>query len=351
LIVDLRAVTRTGEAEMSWQATEAVMQTSRATGSARLVLMVVATFADEQAEAWPSAETVAERAALSERQTRTVLAGLVKAGELIITRPGGGRQTTTKYLLPHLAWQETLQSSADTLRPTAPLKAPNRGQFGQERVQSGVNTLQSGAERVQFQADTLRPTAPEPRTTNRTIEPPRTDARENAAPVLAEGFELVEVPEPQAADAATVQQPDPSPEILPAPPQPEPKKAASKPPVPRAAPLALPDLPADLAALPGLAEAWVDWMAYRRQRRWTTAPMTATGMFNKLREFAVEGDDPVEVIRNSIAFGYQGLFPAKKPGNLKFPSRPQTTEQANAQAASRATEIYNALQEGIHAVF
>ncbi|WP_161883932.1 helix-turn-helix domain-containing protein [Deinococcus alpinitundrae] len=330
---------------MSWQATEAVMQTSRATGSARLVLMVMATFADEQAEAWPSAETVAERAALSERQTRTVLAGLVKAGELIITRPGGGRQTTTKYLLPHLAWLETLQSSADTLRPTAPLKPANRGQFGQERVQSGVNTLQSGAERVQFQADTLRPTAPEPRTTNRTIEPPRTDARENAAPVLAEGFELIEVPEQQAADAASAQQPDLSPDVVPASPEPEPGKATSKTHVPRRAGLALPAVPADLAAVPGMPEAWADWMTYRRQRRWTTAPMTVTGMFAKLRAYAAEGDNPVEVIQNSIANGWQGLFPAEKPRNLKFPSRPQPTEAADARALHTAQAVYAALQE------
>ncbi|AWN22188.1 hypothetical protein DKM44_02185 [Deinococcus irradiatisoli] len=335
---------------MSWQATEAVMQTSRATGSARLVLMVMATFADEQAEAWPSAETVAERAALSERQTRTVLAGLVKAGELIITRPGGGRQTTTKYLLPHLAWLETLQSGADTLRSTAPIKPANRGQFGQERVQSGVNTLQSGAERVQFQADTLRPTAPEPRTTNRTIEPPLKEARESAAPIPAEGFEVIEVPEEQAADAATAQQPDASPGNLQSAPERKPKKATSKPHVPPAAALALPDLPADLAALPGLPQAWAEWLQYRRERRLATAPSTATGMFNRLRRFAAEGDDPVEVIRNSIENGYQGLFRVEKPRNLKFTPRPKTTEQANRQAADRAREIYAAL-EGTHAVF
>lgn len=36
---------------------------------------------------------------------------------------------------------------------------------------------------------------------------------------------------------------------------------------------------------------------------------------------------------------------------VKFTPRPQTTEQANQQAADRASDIYAALQEGTHAVF
>ncbi|UWX64174.1 hypothetical protein [Deinococcus rubellus] len=107
----------------------------------------------------------------------------------------------------------------------------------------------------------------------------------------------------------------------------------------------MPELPADLAALPGMPEAWAQWFEYRRQRRLPTPPLTATGMANRLQRFAAEGDDPAEVIRNSIECGHQGLFRAEKPRNLKFPSRPQTTEAADARALTTAQAVYAALQE------
>lgn len=171
------------------------------------------------------------------------------------------------------------------------------------------------------------------------------DARENAAPILAEDFELIEVPEPQAAVAATAQHPAASLGSAQNSPQPEPKKATSKLHVPRGAAPALPELPADLAALPGMPEAWAQWFEYRRQRRLTTPPLTATGMANRLQRFAAEGDDPVEVIRNAIECGHQGLFRAERPRNLKFPIRPQTTEAADARALHTVQAVYAALQE------
>ncbi|UQN04831.1 hypothetical protein [Deinococcus sp. QL22] len=43
--------------------------------------------------------------------------------------------------------------------------------------------------------------------------------------------------------------------------------------------------------------------------------------------------------------------PVKAAHVVKFTPRPQTTEQANQQAADRANDIYATLQEGTHAVF
>lgn len=117
----------------------------------------------------------------------------------------------------------------------------------------------------------------------------------------------------------------------------------------RAAPL--PDLPEDLAAVPGLPEAWGAWLQYRRERRLATAPSTATGMFNKLRQLAAEGHGPVEVIHTSITNGWQGLFPLRAAHVVKFTPRPQTTQAANQHAAQRAQDIYAALQEDTRVVF
>ncbi|UQN06321.1 hypothetical protein [Deinococcus sp. QL22] len=49
----------------------------------------------------------------------------------------------------------------------------------------------------------------------------------------------------------------------------------------------------------------------------------------------------------------RGSLPARpmKAHVVKFTPRPQSTEQANQQAADRASDIYAALQEGTHAVF
>jgi hypothetical protein len=98
----------------------------------------------------------------------------------------------------------------------------------------------------------------------------------------------------------------------------------------RRAPAAeLPEVPADLALLPGLLEAWGEWLTYRKERRLPTAPSTAKGMFVKLREFQQAGHDPVGVIHNSIAQGWQGLFPPRAEHVVKFQPRPKTTEEAN----------------------
>lgn len=155
-------------------------------------------------------------------------------------------------------------------------------------------------------------------------------------------------PDGEAADAAVADLHGPAQDQTTCPARGE-TKATSKKKVPAAA--ALPDLPEDLATVPGLPEAWAAWLQYRRERRLATAPSTVTGMFNKLRQLAADGHGPVEVIHTSITNGWQGLFPLRAAHVVKFTPRPQTTEQANHQAAQRASDIYAALQEDTRAVF
>ena len=111
----------------------------------------------------------------------------------------------------------------------------------------------------------------------------------------------------------------------------------------RAAPAEMPEMPASLAVLPGMPEAWGEWMTYRRERKLATAPSTAKGMFVNLQKYHAEGLNPVEVIRNSIDQGYQGLFPAK--GHIvKFQPRPRTTEEANEKFVAGFQENVNAVK-------
>ena len=188
--------------------------------------------------------------------------------------------------------------------------------------------------------------------------PQGAEARQDTAPVV-EASPPTDVPEPlcspdgEAAVAATPDLPLTGEVQTTHPARREPNTTSTEqvPAARRRAAAPLPDLPDDLAAVPGLADAWAAWLQYRRERRLTTAPSTATGMFNKLRALAAEGHPPVEVIRTSIENGWQGLFPLRAAHVVKFTPRPQTTQAANDQAAQRASDVYAALQEDTRAIF
>jgi hypothetical protein len=77
-----------------------VLVNSHARGSARLVLAILATFADKKHIAWPSVATIAHMANLSTRQVQLDLRKLVnELKELEVASPGGGRNRPTKYLI------------------------------------------------------------------------------------------------------------------------------------------------------------------------------------------------------------------------------------------------------------
>ncbi len=66
-----------------------VWKHSKASGSALLVLLAVADFANEEGTAYPSIETLAKKARMSPRNARYVIGDLVKAGELVVKRNAG----------------------------------------------------------------------------------------------------------------------------------------------------------------------------------------------------------------------------------------------------------------------
>jgi hypothetical protein len=85
---------------MSLAHVRGVMADSRAKGSARLVLLILATYANGKHRTWPSVATIALTANLSERQVQHDLRKLVQElHELEVDTPGGGRNRPTKYLI------------------------------------------------------------------------------------------------------------------------------------------------------------------------------------------------------------------------------------------------------------
>lgn len=68
-----------------------VWANSASTGSARLVLLAIADFADDNGRAYPAVETLAEKARISERTAHYALKELVELGELSIAVAEGPR--------------------------------------------------------------------------------------------------------------------------------------------------------------------------------------------------------------------------------------------------------------------
>lgn len=58
-------------------------------------------------------------------------------------------------------------------------------------------------------------------------------------------------------------------------------------------------------------EAWTDWIAYRRERKLSTTEKTASAQLKKLTKLAAKGHAPAQIIEDSIANGWQGLFEPK----------------------------------------
>jgi hypothetical protein len=81
---------------MSLAATRSVWEHSRQTGSALLVLLALADYADADGLCWPSMATLAAKARLSERMVARHVERLMEAGEVDLER-GGGRGRSNRY--------------------------------------------------------------------------------------------------------------------------------------------------------------------------------------------------------------------------------------------------------------
>ena len=85
---------------MTVHVTSWVLRNSRATLGSRLVLLVLADYADEDGgSCWPSVATISKETLLSERQVRYALRNLEQLGEIAIEQMGGGRRSTRYRVL------------------------------------------------------------------------------------------------------------------------------------------------------------------------------------------------------------------------------------------------------------
>lgn len=111
------------------------------------------------------------------------------------------------------------------------------------------------------------------------------------------------------------------------------------PPRSRRAPAPPPQLPADLAAVPGMLDSWQRWLTYRVQAGIKTTESTAEEQFRKLRTLQHDGEHLPSAVARAIEFGWKSFFPDKD--RQRRPA-PPAAPPADAPTPSMAELLANA---------
>ena len=221
------------------------------TPTQKLVLLVLADAANEAENntCWNAAASIAEETGLSDRAVRMALHDLIEAGAISGEMRSGVRPLWTLNV-------EKGGSTFNEKRNGIPVSKRNHVPSNRKQVPDGNRKhVPSEPETRSGKAET-RSVEPEPVSD----EPNRTTLEPSLNPMGASA--------PERRVAVSVQVPD--------------------------------WLPAD---------AWADWCQHRKGRKWTQR--SAELSIKQLDRFRQAGQDPRAVIEQSIAGGYQGLFPLK----------------------------------------
>lgn len=73
------------------------------------------------------------------------------------------------------------------------------------------------------------------------------------------------------------------------------------------------------------ADVWAKWIAYRRERKLSCSETCIAQQVENLSGWATAGHDPNEIIRASIANGWQGLFEPKGVKPVALPAKAAPT--------------------------
>jgi hypothetical protein len=131
---------------MSLRATTYVLHRRYGSQIRKLLMIAIADYANEQGEAWPAIDTLADRAECSRRSVQEHLAALEAAGELFVI-PNAGPRGTNVYRIHFKKTEARLVGDAGTAE-------------GVQQLHGGVQM--SGAQTAGGGANGVRPAAPEP---------------------------------------------------------------------------------------------------------------------------------------------------------------------------------------------
>lgn len=85
------------------------------------------------------------------------------------------------------------------------------------------------------------------------------------------------------------------------------------------------------------ADAWKEWIAYRRSRKLTVSEKTMKAQVAKLAEWHAAGHQPADIISTSITNGWQGLFEPKTPASGRTAARDERSRAHYDRSADTAT--------------
>ncbi|MDX1545607.1 MAG: helix-turn-helix domain-containing protein [Rhodothermales bacterium] len=262
---------------MSYQAVKYVLRHSRARGSARLVLVAIAEHADETGgRAWPSTETLAELANVSERMVRKNLRELESLGELTVHYKSG----------PHGCNLYTISLSAKPAEATTPgtVVPGTTGQDPEPQFREPGTTV---------------PQDPEPQFPQTTLEPSRTTLKKTSS-----------------AKSQKKKRPGKRPGKRPAKPSGDPDERPPLEPFP------------DLS--PSLWQRWTDYKRDEHGFRYRSADSERTAVRQLCKLARGQPEHAEAIIEQSIANGWKGLFALKNPPKQKqtngspYPRRQRT---------------------------
>lgn len=129
---------------MSIQAVAWVLEYSASRGTDRLVLIVLANYANDDGLAWPSQRTVATKAGLGVGTVNESVRRLVALGELIVDEEGDARRSA-RYRLPFIDPGSSVQLPNAARGPR-----PNAGAFGSRTQRAAQGRTQRSAQAEQI---------------------------------------------------------------------------------------------------------------------------------------------------------------------------------------------------------
>mgnify|MGYP001612246891 CR=1 FL=1 len=151
----------------------------------KLILLALADNADDGGVCWPSQQTIARRASISERALRDHLHALVAAGYIQVVRLGHGRGNSTEYAL---AVGRIAQESTQIKAEVDAEKAANLVETAVANRQNKPAKAADPADNRQIDGDNRKVAADEP-SIEPSIEPPAEEpAREPLPPPVDDTF-------------------------------------------------------------------------------------------------------------------------------------------------------------------
>ena len=289
-----------------------VWESSSAKGGARLVLLALADFANDDGHCYPSLERLALKSALSERNVQLILRQLEQKGELV-TLTGAGRGHVNAYWVLPPATVARLTLEGKTAKNFHPLGRR------EERVKGATEKVKKDAQKVNSETEKVKPTSPRTIKNHQepsgTINPGEAEARVEelapTAPSKSTAPTRAAVSQESSADRATPGTADGSAKNS--------GGAAS----------AAWSVWLETNAVPAWLEldAWTRWLRDldERKTRFTSARLEV--QLQRLETLSGAGESQANLIARAIGGGWETFYPERAAH--RDSSTPMTKERAN----------------------